>query len=147
MDAIVRGLPNPVLLPVPVVVIATHSCYARECRADGVLFSGGRFVIDYPFQWVGRDKLSFPEASGNAPLNITGLLQADGKPLGGGWTDIGLGDLTEQEAQALQARITSLHTTPLAPYLVDKVYSQVKLFQRVADGAIRAHSNTLTEAQ
>lgn len=134
-------------MPIPVIVTATHSCYARECRADGVLFSGGRFAIDYPFRWFVNGELSGDDASGDASLNITGLVQTDGKALPGGWRDIGLIDLTEQDEQALQDRITSLQMTSFDPALAETVNSVVGLFQRFAKRAIEARSKPSTEAQ
>jgi len=134
-------------LPMPVIITATHSCSPRECRADGVAFGGGRFVIDYPFRWSGSNVSSHDDASEDASLNITGLLQNDGTTLQGDWKDIGLMDLTEHDVQALEDRISALQASAADFDFSEAINNVIRLYQRIAERAIRVRSNTSVAAQ
>ncbi|MEX3960164.1 hypothetical protein [Trinickia sp. EG282A] len=91
--------------PIPVTVVASHACYPVECSAKGLLLSGGRVVINYPFKWQeGTD----PSFDTDAQIDILHAVLASGDELPKGWRDIGVEDVTRDDYRALDERRQSL---------------------------------------
>ena len=91
--------------PTPVTVVASHASYPLECSATGLLLSGGRVVIDYPFHWKdGAD----PSFDPDAQIDISHVVLADGNELPSGWREISADDLTREDFSAIDKRRQSL---------------------------------------
>lgn len=91
--------------PIPVTVVASHACYPIECAAKGLLLSGGRIVINYPFKWQeGTD----PSFDTDAQIDISHAVLANGDELPKCWRDIGVEDVTRDDYHALDERRQSL---------------------------------------
>jgi len=92
-------------LPIPVTVVASHASYPIECSAKGLLLSGGRLVINYPFRWQDGTDPSFDP---DAQIDISRVLLANGEELQDGWRDIGTSDVTADDYRVLDERVQRL---------------------------------------
>ncbi|KND62297.1 hypothetical protein BVER_01758c [Candidatus Burkholderia verschuerenii] len=91
--------------PAPVTVVASHACYPVECSAKGLLLSGGRVVINYPFKWQDGTDPSFDT---DAQIDISHVVLATGNELPQGWRDIGVEDVTRDDYRVLDERRQAL---------------------------------------
>jgi hypothetical protein len=92
-------------LPIPVTVVGSHACYPRECRAHGLLFSGKRVVIDYPFKWLQKPNDPFES---DAPVNVIDVRLLDGDERVAGWQYVSVSELSVDDFRALICHIDSI---------------------------------------
>jgi hypothetical protein len=83
--------------PIQVTIMASHAEYSSiECEARGLLLSGGRVVIEYPFEW--DEGASFYSAD---LINVSHAIVENGDRLPNGWRDIGVDGVTRDDYMAL----------------------------------------------
>lgn len=92
-------------MPIPVTVIASHASYPIECSAKGLLLSGGRVIINYPFRWQDGTDPSFDP---DAQIDMSRVVSTNGDELPEGWRDIGAAEVTDDDYRVLDERVQRL---------------------------------------
>jgi hypothetical protein len=116
--------------PIPVTVVASHGSDPLECSAKGLLLSGRRVVVNYPFKWAAGTDPSFdPKAQIDvSQIDISHVvLESDGA-LPEGWRDVGTADLTrgdyrslDESVQRLEKAFAMSHDQPYAVDLHERI--------------------------